>query len=109
MLINNFDAISLYLMTGWGIKLGSLAILIDLFDVTIQYATEVTAIYVSCYAIGRLIGGLLAEKIGVFLTYNILIGTMCVCLLIAPQTASYMPHIGQQSSGTLVVQCIVTV
>ena len=28
-----------------------------------------------------------------------MIGTMCVCLLVAPQTASYMPHVGQQSSG----------
>jgi hypothetical protein len=43
-------------LLGWGIKLGSLAILIDLFTVTVQYATIVTAIYVSCYAIGRLLG-----------------------------------------------------
>jgi nitrate/nitrite transporter NarK len=72
--------------------------------VTIQYATEVTAIYVSCYAFGRLLGGLLAEKIGVFLTYNILISVMAIALVIAPQTASYMPHIGQISSGNAILQ-----
>jgi nitrate/nitrite transporter NarK len=71
--------------------------------VTIQYATEVTAIYVSCYAFGRLLGGLLAEKIGVFLTYNILISVMAIALVIAPQTASYMPHTGQISSGNVTV------
>jgi hypothetical protein len=80
--------------------------LIDLFQVTIQYATQVTAIYVSCYAFGRLIGGLLAEKIGVFLTYNILIFTMAISLIIAPQSATYMPHTGQVSSGIISVVII---
>jgi hypothetical protein len=56
---------------------------------------------VSCYAFGRLLGGLLAEKIGVFLTYNILISVMAIALVIAPQTASYMPHVGQVSSGNV--------
>ena len=48
---------------------------------------------------GIITGGLLAEQIGVFRCYNILISTMTVALVIAPQTASYMPHYGASSSG----------
>ena len=43
--------------------------------------------------------GLLAEQIGVFRCYNILITVTAIALVIAPQTASYMPHDGASSSG----------
>ena len=43
--------------------------------------------------------GLLAEQIGVFRCYNILISITAIALVIAPQTASYMPHDGASSSG----------
>ena len=36
---------------------------------------------------------------GTFCTYYLLITMMTVALVIAPQTASYMPHSGQNSSG----------
>jgi hypothetical protein len=50
---------------GWGIQLGSLAFLHNLFNVSDAYATKVTAIYISCYAVGRLFAGVLAENIGI--------------------------------------------
>ena len=42
--------LSLLFEIGWGIKLGSLAILIDLFSVSIPYATEVKN-YITSYLI----------------------------------------------------------
>ena len=40
--------------------------------------------------------------VGTFCTYYLLISMMTIALVIAPQTASYMPHSGQNSSGTYV-------
>jgi hypothetical protein len=50
--------------------------------------------------------GLLAEQIGVFRCYSVLILVTAIALVIAPQTASYMPHDGASSSGKSLIMLI---
>ena len=78
---------------------GSLAILHTMFRVSTQFAAEVTAIFISMYALGRLFSGFLAQKIGSIGAYFVLIVTMAVALLLAPQTAVYLPHDSSESVG----------
>ena len=80
------------LTPGWGIKLGSIAILRTFFHASSDYAAKITALYVSFYCMGRFFGGLLAERIGAFRAYDILLISMFLCLVVAPQTTTALPH-----------------
>lgn len=85
---------------GWGIKLASFSILETLFQVTQEQAANASALYVSFYAIGRLVSGLIAEYIGVFRTYDIMISTSLALLVALPFAAETLPHNnGLHSSG----------
>ena len=70
-----------------------------MFTVEPSYAAQATALYVAIYAFGRLFAGFLAQRIGSFRTYDILVFSMLVFLVSAPQTALYMPNHGSNSSG----------
>lgn len=114
-----------------GIKLASYAMLIHLFSVPIQYAAIVSSIYVAVYAFGRLFSGILANSIGIFRTYDIIIIGMLVLLLILPQvtyipilnnsqfelnfcylslqTSSSMPHDSASSRGCTVFVVLISI
>ena len=97
---------TIILTPGWGIKLASLAILHTMFHTSTTFAIEVTAIYITLYALGRLFSGILAEFIGAYRTYDVLIGTMLVCLVLAPQTANYLSTTyGNSGGGTDCRRC----
>ena len=66
------------LTPGWGIKLGSLAILRAMFHSSTDFAAQSTALYVTFYCLGRLFGGLVAERLGAIVTYDILLTAMLV-------------------------------
>ena len=66
------------LTPGWGIKLGSLAILRAMFHSSTDFAAQSTALYVTFYCLGRLFGGLVAERLGAITTYDILLTAMLV-------------------------------
>jgi MFS family permease len=87
------------LTPGWGIKLGSIAILHTFFHASVDYAAKITALYVSFYCVGRFFGGLLAERIGAFRAYDILLVCMLLCLVVAPQTTTALPHSDVESFG----------
>lgn len=85
---------------GWGIKLASFSILETLFQLTPEQAADASALYVSFYAVGRLVSGMIAEYIGVFRTYDIMIFTSLALLVALPFAAETLPHNnGLHSSG----------
>jgi len=87
------------LTPGWGIKLGSIAILRTFFHASVEYAAKITAMYVSFYCVGRFFGGLLAERIGAFRAYDILLVCMLLCLVVAPQATMALSHSDVESFG----------
>lgn len=79
---------AIVLTPGWGIKLGSIFILKQLFDVSTYYAECVSMIYLTSYAFGRL-SALLAECFGVKRTYISFIILMIVLLFLLPNVGSF--------------------
>jgi nitrate/nitrite transporter NarK len=95
---------------GWGIKLGTVVILNAMFRAPPAFAAQMTAIYMAIYALGRLFGGYLAQYVGSFIAYDILVLTMLVFLAISPLTGLYMDHGSSYSAGCetfMVFICVV--
>ena len=97
------------LTPGWGIKLASFAMMMNLYNADTEFSAIVSAIYVIIYAVGRLIAGALAQKIGLRKVYDYLIGTMIVGLILAPQTVEVMDHSSQYSAGCRVFVFLISV
>jgi MFS family permease len=90
------------LTPGWGIKLSSVAIMRTFFQASVAYAEQITALYSAFYCVGRFVGGLVAERIGNSRTYDVMLVFMLVCLVIAPQTTTSLPHGDVASLGSQV-------
>jgi MFS family permease len=73
--------------------------MMNLFSVSINYAATITGIYCIMYALGRLCFAFLADKIGLIKTYDIIIGTMMIILIVLPETGSSMDHSSADSLG----------
>jgi hypothetical protein len=78
---------ALVLTPGWGIKLASIFILKQLFNVSTYYAECVTMIYLTSYAFGRL-SAFIAEWYGVKRTYISFISIMIILLFALPTIAN---------------------
>ena len=87
------------LTPGWGIKLASYAMLKNMFTATVEYSSVISALYTAIYAIGRLCSGFLAQVVGIKKTYDIMICTMIVILVLLPETIRNMDHSSQNSLG----------
>jgi len=90
------------LTPGWGIKLSSVAIMRTFFQASVPCAEQITALYSAFYCVGRFVGGLVAERIGNSRTYDVMLVFMLVCLVIAPQTTTSLPHGDVASLGSQV-------
>ena len=97
------------LTPGWGIKLASFAIMMNIYNADTEFSAIVSAIYVIIYAVGRLIAGALAQKLGLRKVYDYLIGIMIVGLILAPQTVEVMDHSSQHSAGCRVFIFLISV
>lgn len=101
---------SALLTPGWGIKLASFTILINLFKLSRAYAAIISSAYISCYALGRLFSGGLAEIIGTQRTYDFIMLMTIICLLLLPIALNLLPHDAPNSSGVVffsVVICVI--
>lgn len=74
----------LVLTPGWGIKLAAIFIMKELFGASERYSEAVTVIFLSSYAFGRLVSGLIAQRLGNRRTYVIFIVCMCGLLCTLP-------------------------
>lgn len=83
--------------------------MMNLFSVSINYAATVTGVYCIMYALGRLCFAFLADYIGLLRTYDIIIGTMMIILLILPQTGSSMDHSSEDSIGCSIFSILICI
>jgi len=64
-----------------------------------EYAAIISAAYISAYAIGRLLAGVIAQSVGSVRAYDIIMGGMFVSLMLLPVTLRGMSHESQESPG----------
>eukprot|EP01042_Synura_sphagnicola_P001520 gene1520-1762_t len=95
------------LTPGWGIKLASISILLNLFGVSNAYAAAVSSAYVSCYAIGRFFAGTAAESLGARRTYIPLLLVMAFLLVSLSIPLRLMPHDSSTSPGCTLFSIII--
>eukprot|EP01041_Mallomonas_annulata_P010321 gene10321-21540_t len=100
---------TIMLTPGWGIKLASFSILINLFTVSKSYAAFISSVYVACYAVGRLISGALAQHLGSFRAYDIIMCGTFTSLMLLPISVRLLPHDSSDSSGCTLFSILICI